>query len=94
MLAKLAAIREKYLHLQEQMSDPATISDMNRLTKISREYKSLEPLMEAFRASKKRTRASRLPEKCSPKKPMTNSAKWPATKSTSSKTIDKNWRQS
>ena len=53
MLAKLAAIREKYLHLEEQMSDPATISNMSRLTKISREYKSLEPLMEAFSSLEK-----------------------------------------
>lgn len=48
MLAKLVAIREKYRHLEEQMSDPETLSDMSRLTRINREYRSLGPLMEAF----------------------------------------------
>lgn len=48
MLDKLPALREKYLHLEELLSDPATIGDMDRWKKINKEYKHLQPIMDAF----------------------------------------------
>jgi peptide chain release factor 1 len=48
MLDKLTAIREKYLHLEELLADPSTISDMDRWKRINKEYKALQPIVEAF----------------------------------------------
>jgi peptide chain release factor 1 len=48
MLDKLQAIRDKYIHLEELMSDPGTIADMDRWKKVNKEYKNLQPMMEAF----------------------------------------------
>jgi peptide chain release factor 1 len=48
MLDKLIAIREKYLHLEELLADPSTVGDMERFKKVNKEYKKLQPLMEAF----------------------------------------------
>ena len=45
MLEKLQAIREKYQHLEEQLSDPGIVSDMDRSKKVNKEYKKLQPLM-------------------------------------------------
>lgn len=47
MIEKLSAIKEKYEYLQEQLSDPSVVSDMNRFMKINKEYKGLEPIVEA-----------------------------------------------
>lgn len=47
MLNKLAAIKDKFIYLQEQLSDPSVSSDINRFMKINKEYKSLEPLVKA-----------------------------------------------
>jgi peptide chain release factor 1 len=46
MLDKLIAIREKYLHLEELLSDPSTVGDMERFKKVNKEYKNLQPLVE------------------------------------------------
>ncbi|HMX41410.1 MAG TPA: PCRF domain-containing protein, partial [Saprospiraceae bacterium] len=48
MLDKMQALREKYLYLEEQLSDPAIVSDMDRSKKVNKEYKKLQPIMEAF----------------------------------------------
>lgn len=48
MLDKLQAIREKYIHLEEQLSDPGIIGDMDRWRKVNKEYKNLQPLIEVF----------------------------------------------
>ena len=48
MLDKLQAIREKYLHLEEQLSDPGIVADMDKSKKVNKEYKKLQPIMEAF----------------------------------------------
>ncbi|MCB0552166.1 MAG: peptide chain release factor 1, partial [Phaeodactylibacter sp.] len=50
MLEKLQAIKERYIYLEEQMSDPELISDMSRFTKVNKEYKSLTPIVEALEA--------------------------------------------
>jgi peptide chain release factor 1 len=48
MLDKLQAIRDKYLRLEEQMSDPGTIGDMDKWKRVNKEYKSLQPVMQVF----------------------------------------------
>lgn len=48
MLDKLQAIREKYLHLEEQLSDPGIVSDMDKSKRVNKEYKKLQPIIEAF----------------------------------------------
>jgi peptide chain release factor 1 len=50
MLNKLTAIYERYVHLEELLSDPTTLSDQARFTKINKEYKDLKPLAEAYHA--------------------------------------------
>ncbi len=47
MLDKLAAIKEKYILLEERLSDPEVVQDMKRYTKLSKEYKNLRPLVDA-----------------------------------------------
>lgn len=47
LLSKLSGIKEKFQTLSEQISDPAIISDMKRYVTLNREYKELEPLVEA-----------------------------------------------
>ena len=46
MLDKLQAIREKYIHLEEQLSDPSTASDVEKSKRVNKEYKKLQPLVE------------------------------------------------
>ena len=45
MLDKLEAIKARYMQLEEQLSDPEIMSDMDRYTRISKEYKDLKPLV-------------------------------------------------
>lgn len=48
MLDKLELIYNRYVLLEEQLSDPAVIGDMDRFTKINKEYKGLQELVEAY----------------------------------------------
>lgn len=48
MLDKLPAIRDKFIHLEEQLSDPGIVADMDRSKKVNKEYKKLQPIMQAF----------------------------------------------
>jgi len=48
MLDKLQAIREKYLYLEEQLSDPGIVSDMDKSKRVNKEYKKLQPIIEAY----------------------------------------------
>ncbi len=50
MLEKLEAIKDRYLYLEEQMADPKVLSDMDRYSKIGKEYKDLKPIIEAHDA--------------------------------------------
>jgi peptide chain release factor 1 len=52
MLEKLSAIEDKYYLLEEQLSDPALVSDIARMQKINKEYKSLGEIITEFRAYK------------------------------------------
>ena len=47
LLTKLAAIKEKYLYIEEQLSDPSVTGNMDKFMKINKEYKNLEPIAKA-----------------------------------------------
>lgn len=46
MLDKLEAIKFKWDNIAEQLNDPDAIADMKRYTKLSKEYKNLQPLAD------------------------------------------------
>ncbi len=48
MREKLDAIRDKYLHLEEQLADPNIAADAERFKKINKEYKKLQPVVAAY----------------------------------------------
>lgn len=48
MTEKLEAIKERYLHLEEQLADPAVLADADRYRKLSKDYKKLKPIVDAF----------------------------------------------
>lgn len=48
MTDKLQSIKERYLYLEEQMADPQVSTNMDKFTKVSKEYKNLQPLVQAF----------------------------------------------
>ena len=45
MLEKLQAIRDKFLYLEEQLSDPGIVADMDKSKKVNKEYKKLQPIV-------------------------------------------------
>ncbi len=49
MLDKLEAIAERFYYLEEQLSDPDVISDMNKYKKYHKEYKDLNNVMSKKR---------------------------------------------
>jgi peptide chain release factor 1 len=55
MLDKLEAIHIRFEELGKQLTDPSVISDVKRFIKINKEYKDLEPLMEAYGKYRKLT---------------------------------------
>ncbi|HZH72085.1 MAG TPA: peptide chain release factor 1 [Mariniphaga sp.] len=52
LLEKYESIRHRFEEVQQQITDPAVISDMKRYVKLNQEYKSLEKLIKAFREYK------------------------------------------
>ncbi|MBX2893564.1 MAG: peptide chain release factor 1 [Saprospiraceae bacterium] len=46
MLDKLQALREKYIYLEEQLSDPGIVADMEKSKKVNKEYKKLQPIVQ------------------------------------------------
>lgn len=52
MLDKLEAIYERYVYLEEQLSDPGVTSDMSKYKKVSKEYKDLKEVVEVYHAYK------------------------------------------
>lgn len=49
MFEKLEAIEKTYEDLTQQMTDPDVISDQTRYTKVARQHRELEPIVEKFR---------------------------------------------
>jgi len=52
MLEKLEAIQDRYFYLEEQMTDPEIIGDMERYKKVSKEYKDLKAIVSVFQQYK------------------------------------------
>lgn len=46
LVDKILALQEKYLSLQEQLSDPAVIADMKKYVQLNKDYKELEPIVK------------------------------------------------
>src|SRR5690554_6648765 len=52
LLEKYESIRHRFEEVQQQITDPAVISDMKRYVKLNQEYKSMEKLLNAFKEYK------------------------------------------
>ncbi len=48
MLDKLEAIKERFIYLEEQLSDPELVSDMKKYKKVNKEYKDLKVIVDAY----------------------------------------------
>ena len=48
IIDKLEAIKERWEGLREQLNDPELMNDMKRYVKVNKDYKDLEPVIEAF----------------------------------------------
>ncbi len=48
MLEQLEAIKQRRKEVEEKLSDPAVVTDMKQFTKLSKEYKDLEPVVDAY----------------------------------------------
>ena len=47
LLSKLSGLREKFEGISTQISDPGVMSDMKRYVSLNKEYRELEPIVEA-----------------------------------------------
>lgn len=50
LTGKLQAIKERWLNIQEQLSDPEIIADMKRFKALNKNYRDMEPVVGAFEA--------------------------------------------
>ena len=48
MLDKLEGIYKRYQSIQEEMNEPTAMSDMKRYIQLNKDFKELEPIVEAF----------------------------------------------
>ena len=48
MLAKLESLVARYKEIETQLSDPGVISDMSRFKQLNKQYRDLEPVVEAY----------------------------------------------
>ena len=53
MFEKLEAIERTYEELTQQMTDPAVIGDQARYTKVAKQSREIEPVVEKFRELRK-----------------------------------------
>jgi peptide chain release factor 1 len=52
MLDKLEAIHSRYLSIEQQINDPAVMSDMKNYIRLSKDYKELQPVEAAYKQYK------------------------------------------
>ena len=55
LLDKLHSIYDRYQYLEERMSDPSVVSNMDEYSKISKEYKDLKEIVGVYLIYKKKT---------------------------------------
>lgn len=48
ILTKLEGLRRKFEEIGQQITDPAVIADMKKFVSLNKEYRELEPLVEAY----------------------------------------------
>jgi peptide chain release factor 1 len=48
ILTKLEGLRRKFEEIGQQITDPAVMTDMKRYVSLNKEYRDLEPLVEAY----------------------------------------------
>lgn len=48
MLEKLASIYQRWKEIELEMNDPANMSDMKRFIKLNKDYKDLQPIVDAY----------------------------------------------
>ena len=48
LIKKLQSVYERYNYLEERMADPSVVSDVKEYTKISKEYKDLQPVIQKY----------------------------------------------
>lgn len=48
LTGKLQAIKERWLNIQEQLSDPDIIADMKRFKSLNKSYRDMEPVVAAY----------------------------------------------
>jgi len=47
LLEKVLSLQDKYKSLQDQLSDPAVMSDMKKYVQLNKDYKELQPIINA-----------------------------------------------
>jgi len=47
LLEKVLSLQDKYKSLQEQLADPAVMSDMKKYVQLNKDYKELQPIINA-----------------------------------------------
>jgi peptide chain release factor 1 len=52
MLDKLASLYTRYLEIEQQINDPSVIGDMKRYVKLNKDYKELQPVVNAYKEYK------------------------------------------
>jgi peptide chain release factor 1 len=53
MIEKLASIKQRYIDVEQKLSDPTVIADMRQFKKLNIEYRQLEPIINIFEEYKK-----------------------------------------
>jgi peptide chain release factor 1 len=48
MIEKLEGIYNRWLQMEDKMNDPDVMSDMNRFIKLNKDYKDLQPIVDAY----------------------------------------------
>ena len=54
LLEKVLSLQGKFQSLQDQLSDPAVMGDMKKFVQLNKDYKELEPIIQAGLAYKKK----------------------------------------
>ncbi len=49
MIDKLEGIYKRWLDIGEQMNEPSVMSDMKRFIKLNKDYKNLQPIVDAYK---------------------------------------------
>ena len=47
LLEKVLGLQDKYEALQAQLADPAVMADMKKFVQLNKDYKELEPIIQA-----------------------------------------------